>query len=182
MSFENVAWRGAGPWAYATAPSATSSRPAFIPPPDPPIIGRFRPLSDRGAAPAVPQQRGHRLVRANGRSIARVVVEINDDADLIDLDDPAELPARDPWPSGVATSRRTATQDIAASIFREGAVGLSWWSTLDADWTNVTLFWERALPMVRVAEPPRALTTRDPDVRDAALRLGIALGRHERRS
>jgi hypothetical protein len=117
------------------------------------------------------------FTRANGRAIALVAVEFEDDAGVVDLDAPAELSARGLRPSAVATPRRAATQEMAASIFREGAAGLSWWSTLNADWTNVTLFHERALPKIRIAQPPRFLTTRDADVRAAATALGVALGR-----
>jgi hypothetical protein len=117
------------------------------------------------------------FTRANGRGIGLVGLELEDDGGVVDLDDPAQLSAKGLRPSGVATPRRAATQAIATAIFREGAVGLSWWSTLNADWTNVTLFWERALPRIRVAGPPRRLTTRDPDVRAAATALGVALRR-----
>ena len=69
--------------------------------------------------------------------------------------------------------RRSVTQRIAASVFEEGAGGLLWWSTLEAEWANVTLFHERALPHVSIAAPPRTLTTGMPEVRQAAAFLGI---------
>lgn len=108
---------------------------------------------------------------------AIATLDFEDSLQIVDLDDPAELSARQLRPSQVATLRRMVTQAIATSIFREGAVGLSWWSTLDAEWTNVTLFHERALPRIRIAQPPRRLTTRDADVRGAAVRLGVAIVR-----
>ena len=64
---------------------------------------------------------------------------------------------------------------MAAQVFDEGAVGLSWWSTLDAEWLNVTLFHERALPHVVLVEPPRRLSARLVDVRQAVDHLGIDL-------
>ena len=115
------------------------------------------------------------FVRPSGRMKALVGFEIGDDVSLVDLDDPAELSARDLRPSHVATLNRATTQRLATSLFREGATGLLWWSALDADWTNVTLFYERALPHVRVTAPPRVLSTHDSQVREAAARLEIEL-------
>jgi hypothetical protein len=65
---------------------------------------------------------------------------------LVDSDDPLQLASRELRPSQVATLRREVTQRLAVSIFREGGAGMLWWSTLDAEWTHVTLFQERALP------------------------------------
>ena len=113
--------------------------------------------------------------RPDGRVKALVGLEIDDSVALVDLDDPAELSARHLRPSHVATLQRATTQQIAASLFREGATGISWWSTLEAAWTNVTLFYERALPHVRVATPPRRLSTGDAGVREAAALLDVGL-------
>ena len=124
--------------------------------------------------------RGHVLddsdfVRKGVLTKALVTLRLDDPAGLIDLDDPAALMARRIRPSQVATLRRTVTQGIARSIFHDGATGLSWWSTLDADWTNVTLFHERALPHIVVTAPPRVLSKNVPEVRAAADWLGVAL-------
>jgi hypothetical protein len=108
---------------------------------------------------------------------AVVGIEIDDGIRLVYLDAPAELTRRTLRPSQVATSDRATTQRIAASLFREGAAGFSWWSTLEASWINLTLFYERALPHVRVTAAPRPLSTRDPQVREAAARLDIDLER-----
>ena len=71
--------------------------------------------------------------------------------------------------------RRAVTQGIAGSIFDEGAGGLLWWSTLEAEWTNVTLFYERALPHVSMMAPPRRLTIRLGEVQQAAHMLGFQI-------
>ncbi len=68
-----------------------------------------------------------------------------------------------------------ATQRIASAIFDEGAAGFQWWSTLDAEWINVTLFDERARAHVRVAAAPRLLSVRSAEVREAAARLGVRI-------
>jgi len=122
--------------------------------------------------------RGHAVtdddfLRAGGRAKALVALRVDAALDLVDLDNPAELTARRLRPSRVATMRRPVTQQIAASIFEEGAGGLRWWSTLEADWVNVTLFHERALAHVSIAAPPRKLSTGMSEVREAAAFLGI---------
>jgi RES domain-containing protein len=110
-----------------------------------------------------------------GAAKALVGLRLDPSLALIDLDDPLELTRRGLRPSRVATMQRHVTQRLAASIFEEGAAGLSWWSTLEAAWTNVTLFHERALPGISVVQPPRVLTTQMPEVRNAAAHLGIQL-------
>ena len=114
------------------------------------------------------------LVRPDGaqRSLAAI-----DDAGvppLVDLDDPSVLVARGLRPSGVATGTRRITQRIARATSRAGAAGLSWWSTLESSWTNVTLFGERlhGLPPVLEATP---LTLDHPALVEAAERLGVRL-------
>ncbi|CAN5740450.1 hypothetical protein BH23CHL8_BH23CHL8_12890 [soil metagenome] len=64
---------------------------------------------------------------------------------LKDLDDPAVLLTEGWRPSGVASRDRVTTQAMAVRVFEAGGLGLSWWSTLDAAWTNVTLFAERTI-------------------------------------
>jgi hypothetical protein len=115
------------------------------------------------------------FVGPDRRVKALVGFEIDEHISLVDLDDPAELSTRHLRPSQVATFHRATTQRIAAALFKEGVTGLSWWSTLEAEWTNVTLFYERALPHVRVATLPQRLSTRDTHVREAAARLDVAV-------
>ena len=117
------------------------------------------------------------LVRADGRRYALAAI---DDAGLTsvpDLDDPQELVRRRLRPSWVATSDRSVTQPIALQAFDEGAEGFAWWSTIEAGWSNVTLFAERAIPRLRVGGRLDPLTTGHPLVRAAAERFGIGLGR-----
>ncbi len=106
----------------------------------------------------------------------RALATIDDAAlpPLLDLDDPRVLVQRRLRPSRVATAVRRATQRIAGDAFADGAVGLSWWSTLESSWTNVTLFAERlpGLPPVVDVEP---LALDHPALVEAAERLGIRL-------
>jgi hypothetical protein len=128
--------------------------------------------------------RGHAVTsedfqRTGGVRKALVTLDLSteDRPAPVDLDDPCELTARAWRPSGIATRHRAATQAVARALYEEGAVGFCWWSALEASWINLTLFHERALPDVTVAEPLRPLTLRLNEVRDAAERLGIRLGR-----
>lgn len=131
-------------------------------------------------AESIQYLRGHVLSdedfhRAGGFTKALVGFSLDDDLPLVDLDEPSQLVSRGIRPSQVATMRRSVTQRIAAAIFEEGAGGLLWWSTLEAEWTNVMLFYERALPAVSIAAPPRRLSTRLTEVQQAAQQLGIRI-------
>jgi hypothetical protein len=122
--------------------------------------------------------RGHRVddadfERLDGRHKALVELEFDARLAVVDLDDPAELVRRRLRPSRVATMQRGVTQATATTIFREGAAGLAWWSTLDADWGHVTLFFERAVRQASIRTPPIRLSVDLPAVRDAAEHLGI---------
>ena len=114
------------------------------------------------------------LVRPDGAR--RALASIDDTAipALVDLDDPRVLVARRLRPSAVATGIRRPTQRIAGDAYDEGAVGLSWWSTLESSWTNVTLFAERLAGLPRVVETI-PLTLEHPALVEAAERLGVRL-------
>jgi hypothetical protein len=73
------------------------------------------------------------LVRA-GRQLALAELELAADATLIDLDAPAVLVRESLRPSVVATGQRSVTQAYAVGQFERhsDAVGLWWWSTLEA--------------------------------------------------
>lgn len=131
-------------------------------------------------AESIQAWRGHQLddrdfVRLDGRHKALVELELDERLVVVDLDDPTELARRRLRPSRVATRHRSVTQATAMGIFKAGAAGLAWWSTLDADWGHVTLFFERAVRSAAVAVPPVRLSTVLAPVRDAADALGIRL-------
>lgn len=100
-----------------------------------------------------------------------------------DLDDPAVLVEEGWRPSGVASRDRAVTQAMAVRAFDAGSLGLSWWSTLDAAWTNVTLFAERTVDVdaVRIDGSPEALLLKHPAVVAAADHLAIPLVSRRRR-
>ncbi len=136
------------------------------------------PLS--AVAEAIKHLRGRRLAdehfsRGSDSRQALVALRFSESAPLVDLDDAAQLLARRLQPSHVATHRRSRTQRIAEGIFSEGAAGIRWWSTLNAEWTNVTLFHERALPQIALLGPPRPLSIELPEVREAAEQIGVRI-------
>jgi hypothetical protein len=95
--------------------------------------------------------------------------------ELVNLDDPAELVARGLRPSRVAARDREATRTIAQGLFHEGHAGFAWWSTLEASWTNVTLFAERAEGALVLEGQPEPLSVRHPVLRSAAELIGVRL-------
>jgi hypothetical protein len=114
------------------------------------------------------------LVRAR---LPLALVELHlglDKNGLLDLDDPRVLVHIKLRPSQVATNARAVTQAYAARLFDEhpGAIGLRWWSTLEAGLANVTLF-DRAASRLTVVRVDR-LTPAHPAVREAAELLGLA--------
>lgn len=113
------------------------------------------------------------LVRL-GRPLALAELALDDDAALLDLDDPAVLAAEALRPSAVATGRRATTQAYAARLHdaHPDAAGLRWWSTLEASWINVTLF-DRAQPALSV-RAAHALEPAAESVAAAARFLGLA--------
>ncbi len=116
------------------------------------------------------------FARPDGRSLTLASLDDAEVAALVDLDDPHVLVAIDRRPSTVATGDRVTTQRLALERFLEGAAGLSWWSTLEARWTNVTLFDVRLPRLPQVINVDR-LHARHEVVVAAADRLGVALRR-----
>jgi hypothetical protein len=115
-------------------------------------------LADRAIACVVEQLasfRGQRLtaslLRRRGLPLALAEIELDERAQLVDLDNPAILRRERLRPSRVATRDRSVTQPQAAMLYRghPDAAGLHWWSTWEAQWMNVTLF-DRAAPAMRL--------------------------------
>jgi hypothetical protein len=116
------------------------------------------------------------LIRAN-LPLALVQVDCADDGRFVDLDDPPVLTRTRLRPSQVATRARAVTQAYAVRIFDADptAVGLRWWSTLEASLTNFTLY-DRAAPVLRLVDS-ETLTLEHPATREAADLLGLTIGR-----
>lgn len=117
------------------------------------------------------------LRRPDGTSYALARIDDSELGRVVDLDDPRELGRRKLRPSLVATRRRSVTQAIALRIFqeRENVAGLSWWSSLEASWTNVTLFAERTGGKLHLGEKPEILSVDHPVLCTAAEILGVVV-------
>jgi hypothetical protein len=109
-----------------------------------------------------------------GRPLALAELAVPDEAIAVDLDDPKVLAAERLRPSRLATRSRPVTQRVAADLFEAHpeAIGLRWWSILEASWINWTLFdrGAHALTLVAVSE----LRLDDAVVREAAVLLGLS--------
>jgi RES domain-containing protein len=114
------------------------------------------------------------MLTRSGRPLALAPLELRDDAELIDLDDPRVLRRERLRPSGVATRLRRSTQAYAERLFdaHPEAAGLRWWSTLESSWINMTLF-DRATAALTAGAAER-LSTDHPAVTEAAELLGLA--------
>jgi hypothetical protein len=113
------------------------------------------------------------LLRRRGLPLALAELELPDDAELVDLDEPAVLRRERLRPSRVATRERGITQPQALALHGKHpeAAGLRWWSTFEAQWLNVTVF-DRAGPALRLVSV-RALDVADDEIVAAADVLGL---------
>jgi hypothetical protein len=136
-------------------------------------------LTDREASGVIEQLarfRGQRLIESmlvrRGLPLGLAAIELPDDAELIDLDDPVVLRRRRLRPSVVATRDRAITQPQALAVYRETeAAGLRWWSIFESLWANCTLF-DRAVRRLKLQDV-RRLAADDPAVVEAADYLGL---------
>jgi hypothetical protein len=137
-------------------------------------------LSERPLSCVVEQLarfRGQRLLPAllvrRGLPLALAALELDDEAELVDLDEPAVLRREQLRPSVVATRAREVTQPQARTLHERHpeAAGLRWWSTFESQWLNVTLF-DRAAAALRLVSA-RTLAIEDEEVAAAADVLGL---------
>jgi hypothetical protein len=109
-----------------------------------------------------------------GYRLAFAQLELDDDSVLLDLDDPRVLDHTRLRPSQVATNNREVTQAYALRLFDEQpfALGLRWWSALEASLLNLTLY-DRAARRLALLDVD-LFTLRHPAVLEAAELLGLA--------
>ena len=114
------------------------------------------------------------LVR-RGLPLALAAVDFDESGELVDLDDPGVLVEEGLRPSQIATNDRSVTQAGAGQVHARHpeAVGLRWWSTIEALWPNVTLF-DRAEGLLSV-EDVHPLELGDGIMVEAAEYLGIPI-------
>ena len=137
-------------------------------------------LSERPLSCVVEQLarfRGQRLtpalLRRRGLPLALAELELPDDVQLVDLDEPAVLRRERLRPSRVATRERGITQPQALALYEKHgeAVGLRWWSTFESQWLNVTLFDRAASALRRVSV--QALDVGGDEIAEASGVLGL---------
>jgi hypothetical protein len=116
------------------------------------------------------------LLRRRDLPLALAELELSDDVELVDLDEPSVVRRERLRPSRVATRDREITrpQALALHARHRDAAGLRWWSTFESLWANVTLF-DRAASMLRLASV-RVLDLEDDEIVAAADVLGLRLG------
>lgn len=122
--------------------------------------------------------RGQKITNAelirSGLPLSLIEIEMPG-INLVDLDEPAQLINHKTRPSIVASARRALTQDLAQRIFRSKAGGISWWSTLLADWTNYSIFTTSNEVTGRITRGPVMLDFKYPALLSAAKTLGIRI-------
>jgi hypothetical protein len=136
-------------------------------------------VTDREASGVVEQLarfRSQRLIpqmlMRRGFPLALAAIELPEDAELVDLDDPVVLRRRRLRPSLVATRERTITQPQALAVHRQTqALGIRWWSIFESLWANYTLF-DRGMRRLRLRDV-RRLSIDDGAVIEAADYLGL---------
>jgi hypothetical protein len=131
-----------------------------------------------GVVEQLAQFRGTRLapqmLSRAGLRLALASIELDDEAEVIDFDEPLVLAGEGLRPSLVATRERSITQPQALELYRRqaAAAALRWWSVHESLWANLTVF-DRAVPMLRLLDI-RALELDDPAVVEAAETLDLA--------
>jgi hypothetical protein len=107
------------------------------------------------------------MLTLDGTPLALATIDVPDDIELVDLDDPEVLVREALRPSHVATRHRERTQPDALALFEAHpkAGGLKWWSIYEASWPNLTLF-DRVSTRLRLRGAER-LTPRHEAVQEA---------------
>lgn len=93
---------------------------------------------------------------------------------LIDLRDAKEMVKTKTGPMAIATHDREITKGLCKMIYDKQVDGFIWWSTIEAKWSNVTLFESRVKNKIQV-QKIIPLTTAMADVKKAAKLLQIKL-------
>ncbi len=105
-----------------------------------------------------------------------VRIDLKQKLQLADLNDPELLGQNSLRLSDVLSRDRRLTQRQAEALYHKGFAGLSWPSTLNTSWTNVTLFEDRSKDSLELGTSPTPLTVKMPEVRESAKFLGVGIG------
>jgi hypothetical protein len=110
-----------------------------------------------------------------GNRLSLVTFELDAQVTLIDLCDQNLLSQIAIDPMQIATKDRTLSQRVARQLYAQGAPGFLWWSSLEAKWTNASLFESRILTFLSVLDPIIPLAVDQPVLIEAARALGVLL-------
>lgn len=92
---------------------------------------------------------------------------------LYDLTDPHQLVTLQLKPATVATHDREKTQQLSKTLYSKKADGFIWWSTLEASWSNITLFESRVTSRLKIQSKIIPLKTSLTYVQEAAKKIGV---------
>lgn len=98
-------------------------------------------------------------------------------ANIIDLRDARQVIKIKTTISDMATRNRDVTQKLAKDIYEKGLDGILWCSTIEAKWTNASLFLSRIRGKIKVAGGIEVLDVNHTVVVEAAEILNIRLRR-----
>jgi hypothetical protein len=114
------------------------------------------------------------FARPDGQTLAIAKISLRQPF-LIDLREATTLVKMNFAPASITTSERTITQALSRTIFQEGVDGFLWWSALESQWTNATLYYSRVAKRLSIVEPPVMLDITNNHVIEAANILNICL-------
>jgi hypothetical protein len=108
---------------------------------------------------------------------ALAAIEVEESIALLDLTDPNVLVDKKINLASIATNDRSLSQQLALRLYGDGVPGFLWGSSLEAVWTNASLFESRIKNYLRVEEPVLYLSFNMPEVIEAAKHIGVILPR-----
>lgn len=110
-----------------------------------------------------------------GKRLSLATFELSQQVTLVDLCDKDQLAQIQVDPVQIATKDRTMSQRLARQLYAQGVPGFLWWSSLEAQWTNASLFESRTLAFLTIMDPVIPLAVDHPDFIEAARALGVLL-------
>lgn len=130
-------------------------------------------------AEAIKDFRGRTLenedLKQYGKALSLATLELPDRVSLVNLCDRTQLARIEVDPVHIATGDRTLSQRVARELHARGTSGFLWWSSLEAKWTNASLFESRIRDVIAVKKPIIPLSIDHTDLIEAARALGVFL-------
>ncbi len=147
------------------------------------LYASTQPVS--AVAEAIKDFRGQTLENADlvryEKRLSLATFEVDKKVDVVNLCDKNILAQIQVDPVHIATQDRTVSQRLSRQLHTQGVSGFLWWSSLEAQWTNVSLFEGRILKFSKVMPPIVPLSIDHPDVIQAARDIGVLLKQQKRK-